>query len=152
MPAKKPTDVSVIDQLADDVEAETAPAEYPEGVPELRPWLLIRPRSRRAEFKRKYAEFAPMQRDVENLRKSGVFAAADNSEGEQSPEATADQLRAWADIDDYYQLIDELLELAAVDPDAYRAWSDEADDQTLMTTFAVYIRRTQPGEASSSAS
>jgi hypothetical protein len=149
MPAKKPADVSVIDQMA----ADAAPAEYPEGTPELRPWLQIRPRSRRAQFKRKYAEFSKVRDDVRRFQESGLFNAPEDG-AEETPERTAEKLRMWADMDDYYQLMDELLELAALDPVAYRSWSDAPTltDETLSQAFTVYMMRTQPGEASSSAS
>lgn len=135
---KKSVDRSTIDDLADDA----APAEYPEGAPLLRPYLQIRPRSQRADFKRKFAEFTSMQTQIDEIKQSGALA-------EDAPQA--DRLRAWADLDDMYQQMDELLALTAVDPDAYQEWSDKADDDDLARVFNVYMQATQPGEASSSA-
>lgn len=132
-------DRSTIDELADDA----APPAYPAGAPDLRPYLQIRPRSRRAEFKRKFADFTSLQAKVNEIKESGALA----EDADQ-----ADRLRAWADLDDMYQQMDELLALAATDPDAYRAWSDTVDDDDLVRVFNVFMQRTQPGEASSSAS
>lgn len=139
MTTKKPLDRSMIDDLADDA----VPAEYPEGAPLLRPYLQIRPRSRRAEFKRRFADFTTVQAKVDEIRQSG--ALADDAE-------QGDRLRAWADLDDMYQQMDELMELAAVNPEAYREWSDEVNDDDLVRVFNVFMQATQPGEASSSAS
>jgi|SRR5690606_33563791 len=128
---------SVVDQLAEDA----VPPEYPEGVPELQSWLQIRPRSRRAEFKRRYAEVIEFQKLVSERHK-GVT--------DKSP--LPDQMRMAADMDDLCERIDRTLEIAAADLKAYRAWSDEVDDNTLIKTFNVFSVRSQPGEASSSAS
>lgn len=132
------TDRSTIDELAEDA----APPEYPDGAPLLRPYLQIRPRSRRAEFKRKFADFTALKDKVDEIKASGVL-------GEHAEQA--DRLRAWADLDDMYQQMDELMALAAVNPVAYQEWSDEVDDDVLVTVFNVFMQRTQPGEASSSA-
>lgn len=136
MTAKK-DEPSVVDQLAEDA----LPTEYPEGAPELLPYLALRPRSRRAEFKRRYAEVVEFQKKISAKHKSVT---------DKSP--LADQMRMAADLDDLYERIDQVLEIAAADAKAYRAWSDEVDDETLMRTFNVYAVRSQPGEASSSAS
>lgn len=138
---KKPVeaDVDAIDELA----ADAVPTEYPDGAPLLQPYLQIRPRSRRAEFKRKFAEFSKVQDQVNKIKESGVLSDTGDQAG---------RLNAWADMDDMYQQMDELLEMAAVNPEAYREWSDTADDAALGQVFSVYMKRTQPGEASSSAS
>jgi len=128
---------SLVDQLAEDA----APEEYPAGVPELLPFLQIRPRSRRAEFKRRYAEVIDFQKKV-SAKYKAVTGKAPLSE----------KMRMAADLDDLYERIDQTLEIAAADPKAYRKWSDEVDDENLLKTFNVYSVRSQPGEASSSAS
>lgn len=140
-PTKKPAaQPSMVDQLAEDA----IPDEYPAGSPELLPYLQIRPRSRRAAFKRKYAELAELQESAQLVQKA---AKVDDADGD-----VADKLRLWADLDDIYQLMEELLEMAALDSAAYQKWLLEADDQALATVFQVYVKRSQPGEASSSAS
>lgn len=141
---EKPTepaelDVDAIDELA----ADAVPTEYPEGAPLLRPYLQIRPRSKRAGFKRKFAEFSKVQEQVDRIKESGVLSDTGDQAG---------RLNAWADMDDMYQQMDELLEMAAIEPEAYREWSDAADDAALGQVFSVYMKRTQPGEASGSAS
>lgn len=140
--AKKPEQASIIDELADDA----VPDEYPAGAPLLKPYLQIRPRSKRAEFKRKYAEFAELQEKTQAAQQSGVLDEdADDSR-------MGDKLRVWADLDDLYQLMDELMEMAAANPEHYREWSDAVEDNALTAVFQVYMKRSQPGEASRSAS
>lgn len=137
-------DVSVVDQMADDA---APPTEYPPGTPALKPLLAIRPRSRRAEFKRRYAEVAEMKGETEKLQAQ----AEKLKQGSDARYAT--ELRMWAAMDDIYDKVNAALRLAAVDIEAYDAWSDALEDDTdLMTAFNVYQSRTQPGEASSSTS
>lgn len=139
----EPDEPTLIDALAD--EAAPEPQEYPPGAPLLKPYLHIRPRWRRAEFKRGYAKFATMQDTVGALRRAAD--APDQPEAEQA----AENMRLWADADDLYQQMDDLMRLAAVDEAEYAAWSDEVDDKDLVQTFQVYMRESQPGEASGSA-
>lgn len=138
---EKNDEVSVVDQLADDA----VPTEYPAGVPALKPLLAIRPRSKRAAFKRKYAEVAEASAKVKKMQADAAKLKAGDAK-------YAAELRLWAEMDDLYQVVDELLRTSAVDEAAYSAWSDEVEDADLMTTFSVYQQRTQPGEASSSTS
>jgi hypothetical protein len=140
--ASKP--VSVVDQMGEDA-TPVAPDEYPPGTPELKPMLSIRPRSRRAEFKRKISEINAALAECKRIEAEGKRAKG--VEEQQSA-----QFRLSAAMDDLYQIMDEALTLAAVDPDAYAKWSDEASDVDLNAAFTVYQRRTQPGEASSSTS
>lgn len=138
-PAKKPaTKPSVIDQLAEDA----IPDEYPAGTPELLPYLQIRPRTRRAEFKRAYAQFAELQEKVSSIGRDAL--------AEDAPVAV--KMRAWADLDEVYGAMEELLALAAADADAFQAWVVNANDELLAQVFQIYAKRSQPGEASSSAS
>jgi hypothetical protein len=133
---------SVVDQMGEDA---ALPTEYPPGVPELRPLLDVRPRGRRAEFKRllaKVAERSPeLQREQQGL------------EGIKSVEAReVASLRLWASMDDLFEVIEEALRLVAVDPGKFDTWVAEASDEDLQIAWAVYQQRTQPGEASSSTS
>ena len=142
-----PSEPSVVDALADDANLP----EMPEGAPELVPYLQIRPRSRRAEFKRKYAQFAGAERDLNALRDR--LGLKPDEEGVLDEDVDPEErLKAWADMDDYMQLMDELMEYAAVNPTQYRQWADAADDETLMAVFTIYCARSQPGEAPSSTS
>lgn len=142
--AKKDTapKVSVVDSLAEDAAAVEMPTEYPKGAPSLRPMLAIRPFSKRAEFKRRYAEVAETKGKLTELQ-------AELAQLEQGTDAHyAAQLRMWAAMDDIFEKVNDALRLAAVDQEAYDAWSDAlTDDNDLMTTFNVYQQRTQPGEA-----
>lgn len=145
MVTKKPDQqLDVIAELAEDA----APVDYPEGAPALLPILAVRPRSKRADLKRAYGEFTDIRDEVAELQASPAFKV-ENAEDEA---LHAERLRLWARMDDYMQKIDDVLVLAAVDPDEYRKWSDEVDDAGLSQTFQVWAKRSQPGEASSSAS
>ncbi len=130
-----------IDELADDA-APPTPGER--ALIDLQ----IRPRSQRAQFKRRYAEFADMQKRVLELKASPALASGGD---DSDPERGAERMRLWAEMDDYYQKMDDLMRLAAVNPEAYAEWSDVAGDEELAAVFTVFAKRSQPGEASSSA-
>jgi hypothetical protein len=143
----KVDEVSLVDQMADDVEQVEVPAEYPPGAPGFKPLIAIRPFSRRAAFKRFYAEVAEKKGELDKAQAE----VAKHKAGTDAHYAA--QLRTWAAMDEVFEKVDGALRLAAVDPAAYDAWSDNLeDDNDLMTTFNVYQSRTQPGEASSSSS
>jgi hypothetical protein len=139
---KAEPEVSVVDQLADDAATVEMPTEYPKGAPALKVMLAIRPFSKRGEFKRRYAEVAETKGELAKLQ-------AELTSLEQGTDAHyAAQLRVWAAMDDIFEKVNAALRLAAVDVEAYDAWSDGiTDDNDLMTTFNVYQQRTQPGEA-----
>lgn len=144
-PGKADAQISVVEQMADD--AVQVPTEYPPGAPALKPMLAIRPFSKRAAFKRFYAEVAEKKTELEALQSE----VAKHKSGTDAHYAA--QLRVWAAMDEVFEKVNGALRLAAVDPEAYDSWSDTLeDDNDLMTTFNVYQTRTQPGEASSSAS
>lgn len=114
---------------------EPGPDEYPEGAPLLTPYPKIRPRSKLAQFKRRFAEVAALQERVTNAMPAGAF----------EPDAsTAGKLAVWADADALLAAMDELMALAAVNPEAYREWSDQADDDALLAAFTAYMARSQP--------
>lgn len=138
-PEPKPDEPSVVDQLAEDA----APPEYPPGVPEFLTPLAVKPRSRRAEFKRRYAVVVERYEAIVKYR--AIVEAKENP-------PMSEQLRISAELDEVGQAIDDMLRFVAVDPDAYEAWSAEVEDNDLHTTFNVYQKRAQPGEASSSTS
>jgi|SRR5688500_2014631 len=143
-PDEKP---SLVDEMAEDAGQIDQPTEYPKGAPALKPMLAIRPFSRRAAFKRHYAEVAEVKAELDKLE------AALKNHKTGSNEHYAAQLRMWAAMDDVFEKVNAALRLAAVDPEAYDQWSDGLqDDNDLMITFNVYQQRTQPGEASSSTS
>jgi hypothetical protein len=142
--AAKPAEpeVSIVDQLAEDAAAVEMPTEYPAGAPAFKHMLAIRPFSKRAQFKRAYAEVAETKGELTKLQAqvAGLEQGTD--------EHYAAQLRVWAAMDDIFEKVNGALRLAAVDTEAYDTWSDAlTDDNDLMNTFNVYQSRTQPGEA-----
>lgn len=137
---------TMVDALHADAEALT---EYPPGCPDLIPYLNLRPLSRRAQFKRKFSECTVLEDQLKDLQKRAK--KLDN--GRVSPDLGRLRLQLSADYDDMVGLMDEVLELAAADPEAYRAWSaEQTDDNAVPRVFQLYVNRSQPGEASSSAS
>lgn len=145
MTAKKNDDVSVVDQMADDVESVEVPKEYPPGVPEFKVYLSVRPRSRRAEFKRYLAELSEM-----NPTLRAEQAAIEKMKNQADKEAAS--MRLWARMDEMYEVVEKALRLVAVDVEKFDAWAEDVSDEDLQTTWAVYQTKAQPGEASSSAS
>lgn len=139
---------SLIDALHEDADAFT---EYPPGCPELIPFLELRPRSRRARFKRKFAECTALEDTVKDVQRRAKKLAATSK---VTPELQSLRMQLSADMDDLFGLMDEVLEIAAVDEVKWRAWSDglAGNDADLARVFQLYMQRSQPGEASSSAS
>lgn len=130
---------STTDQLAEDA----VPPEFAPGTPEFLVPLAVKPRSRRAEFKRLYAEVIERYESVSKYRE--LVEAKDEP-------PVSEQMRISADLDLVAQAIDDVLRFVAVDQDAYAAWSDDVSDDELMKAFNTYQKRAQPGEASSSTS
>jgi len=126
--------------VVDAIDEEANPPEYPDGSPLLMTIAQIRPRSKRAVFKRLLADFLEKQGAV-NL----LVPKADSDATDQ-----ATKVRSWAEMDELYQQMAELMELAAANPEHCVAWTDEADDAQLLAVFQVFMRRAQPGEAPSS--
>ena len=131
-----------IDPVVDAIDEEANPPEYPAGSPLLHTIAEIRPRSRRAQFKRLLADFLEKQAAV-NL----LGLATDTEDMEQ-----AAKVRSWAEMDELYQQMAELMELAAKNPTHCVEWTDNATDEALLAVFQVFMRRAQPGEAPSSTS
>lgn len=136
---------SVVDQMIEDVESVELPQEYPPGAPEFKVLLAVRPRGRRAEFKRLLADIA----EKGNLARDGQ-AAMKKTKDDRRKERELFLLSAH--IDEALELIEQALRLVAVDLEKYDAWAADVSDEDLQATWAVYQSRTQPGEASSSAS
>lgn len=144
-PAKKLDNVSVLDQMADDVESVEVPKEYPPGVPEFKVYLALRPRSKRGDFKRLLAELTEM-----NPVLRAEQAAIAKLKGQAEKEAAS--MRLWARMDEMYEVVEKALRLVAVDVEKFDAWAEDVSDEDLQTTWAVYQSKAQPGEALSSAS
>lgn len=138
---------SLVDALRDDAGAL---AEYPPDTPELVPYLELKPRSRRSRFKRKFAECTALEDTIKDVQKRAKSLARTTK---VTPELSAMRMRLSADVDDLFQVMDEVLTIAAVDELAWRDWSDNlADDNDLARVFQLYMQRSQPGEASGSSS
>lgn len=144
-PTKKVDDVSVLDQMATDAEEIEAPTEYPPGAPEFKVYLALRPRARRADFKRLLAELTELNPELR-----GQQAAIAKMKDQGAKEAAS--MRLWARMDEMYEIVEKALRLVAIDVEKFDAWAAEASDEDLQTTWAVYQTKAQPGEASSSAS
>lgn len=133
VPEPQPT---IIDALHEDA----APKEYPKGAPTLWPYLKL-PFRDRAKFFSVYRVLQVKQSDLlaaEKKRKRGKLT-------------DAQMLEAAEGIYDLYAMMDDLLRIAAVDKDAYDEWVRDHTDDEFANLFAVYVERSQPGEASSSA-
>lgn len=127
---------TIIDALNEDA----APREYPKDAPGLWPYLKL-PFRDRAKFFSVYRVLQAKQSDLlaaEKKRKRGKLSDAQML-------ATAEGLY------DLYSHMDDLMRIAAVDKDAYDEWVRDHTDEEFAELFAVYVERSQPGEASSSA-
>lgn len=141
-PAPEPEQASVVDALADD--AVATKVEWPAGAPMLWPYLRL-PFRIRSQFFRKYRELQNQQGTVRELKALADRVAA----GEKGLEDIAGS-RA-AEIFELYAVMDELMEIAAVDKAEYRIWVDTHEDDEFSQLFGAFMQRSQPGEASSSA-
>lgn len=116
--------------------------DYPPDCPEFRAWTQLRPRAARSTFKRKIGELTQLQATVQAAQDAGMF-----SEDNTTTDMTA-KLNALADADLLFAAVDDLLEMVAKDPAAYRRWSDELDDDSVLTAvFSTYIAKIQPKES-----
>jgi hypothetical protein len=134
-PAPEPVaEPSVIDAIAEDA----APPKWPADAPTLWPYLKL-PFRARAAFFTKYTELRKAQTVVDELKVTrGEFGTAVSTE-------------LAGRIFEAYAVMDELLEIAAVDKRDYRAWVMDHSDEDFTALYAAYMARSQPGEASSSA-
>ena len=156
MSTPETTEPDPVDQLAEDVAAETL--EYPEGAPELLPVLAL-PRMRRADAYEALGHIQDEQRRVKRAEpdvNNGQEPPEDvNEVGEDSndevkpveldPLSYGAQYRVVAYIEQY-------LGVVAADVKAFDRWKTRVTDADLVKTFNVYMKRTQPGEAASSTS
>jgi hypothetical protein len=144
-PTKKIDDVSVIDQMAEDVDSVEVPTEYPPGAPEFKVYLALRPRTRRGEFKRLLAELTEMNPTL-RAEQGAISKLKDQSQRE------AASMRLWARMDEMYEIVEKALRLVAVDVEKFDVWAETVSDEDLQATWSVYQQKVQPGEAPSSAS
>ena len=133
VPEPQPT---IVDALNEDAN----PKEYPKGAPALWPYLKL-PFRDRSKFFSIYRNLQAKQADLlaaERKRRKGKLS-------------DAQMLEAAEGLYDLYAMMDDLMRVAAVDKDAYDEWVREHDDEDFANLFTVYVERSQPGEASSSA-
>jgi hypothetical protein len=136
---------SVVDAMAEDAEQATTPPEYPTGAPDFKVLLAVRPRGRRADFKRLLAGIAEKSPELRDRQE-----ALSKLSGKGEREAAS--YRLWADMDEVNELVEDALRIVAADPATFDAWATEVSDEDLQATWVAYQSRAQPGEASSSAS
>lgn len=117
------------ESFAEKVEDEAVPKAKPEGSPDLIPFKAV-PRRQRAD----------MMRAFEKVQASQEELAKHQSDDEASTPARA------AVIFDLLADCEEMLTLAAVNPETYTAWARTADDNDLMALFGWYCSRFQVGE------
>lgn len=127
------TEQSTVDELAADAQAP----QLPPGAPAMTPYLKL-PYRVRGDFMKKMAvirDLAPSPKQVK---------------GRKSDEATVDPALAA----DYFYLLAEIEELLQIvcDPDGLTKWQGEHTDSELVELYNAYMRWSQAGEASSSAS
>lgn len=136
-----PEQPAITDELAQDAAADGV--EYPHGTPELRPVLRM-PRRERPAYYNAMAEVSSLQKNAHRPDGSAADPEADDRPMEIRLTEVARQAELIAAIED-------LLAVVAADEPGFRVWALEVEDSTLVQVFNVYIRKTQPGEAQSSA-
>jgi hypothetical protein len=144
---KQPTEkqstgtATTVEAIASD--ARSQEVEYPEGCPTLLPVLRLS-RARRSDYLDAMSE----------LRRWQMAAAGQDGEFKPSDEEAPPEIRLTEarDMMRILAAIEDVLAAVAVDPDRLRRWALDAEDAVLVQAFNAYIARTQPGEASSSAS
>jgi hypothetical protein len=145
-PAEPDEGAVTTDSLAADVADEEI--DYPDGAPILVPMLAL-PRMIRADayealgkiqaYQKQVRLLDPDEPDVENGDENATEKVR-----EIDPETFGAQYRVVAYIEEYLRAV-------AKTPKEFDAWAKTVDDADLVKTFNVYIRKTQPGEAKSSA-
>lgn len=125
----------------DAIQQDAAPREYPKDAPALWPYLKL-PFRKRAEFFRKFREMQAMEGDLAALEKKR----------KRSTKNQDVMLEQAAGLYDLLAIMDDMMRIAAVDLDEYGAWLDKHNDEQFQELFAAYVERSQPGEASGSAS
>jgi hypothetical protein len=144
------------ESLAADVADEAL--EYPEGTPVLIP-LLALPRMRRADAYEALGHISAQQKAVRTLDGEPVEAGDDASDDGADDESDEDAAAKVREIDPatygaQYRVVayvEQYLRAVAANAKAFDAWALRVSDPDLITTFNVYLRKTQPGEAESSA-
>ena len=152
MPSKAKPEESVpgdgavtTDSLAQDVADEKL--EYPEGAPTLIPMLAL-PRMRRADAYDALGQITRWQREVRESQPDEDTEPPAEGEDEKpreiDPASYGAQYRVVAYVEEYLRSV-------AANEKVFNIWAAQVDDGDLIKTFNVYLKKTQPGEAESSA-
>lgn len=126
---------TIVDALSDDAKRPVMPAD----APTLWPYLKL-PFRQRARFFSVYRKLQNAQADLSSRQKK---------RGRPSTEALMEQAEQMYEL---YALMDDLMEIAAVDKDDYKTWVETHDDEDFAGLFVAYAESSQPGEASGSVS
>lgn len=116
----------------DALHADATPPSYPEGAPELIPFMKLGFRKRAAWL----AKVGPVEDKVKAMPDKGTAIGAAGA---------AEMYELMAEMDD-------LLREVAADPDQYDAWVAANSDAAFGDLFTAYMARAQPGEARGSSS
>jgi hypothetical protein len=150
MPAKKTVEPEEGAVTSESLAAEVADEklEYPEGTPVLVP-LIALPRMRRADAYEALGQVTTYQRQVKTADGEDDAEPELDDEGnpkprEIDPASFGAQYRVVAYVEAYLRVVAE-------DEKAFDKWAAKVPDSDLITTFNMYLRKAQPGEAESSA-
>ena len=145
-PDEPPRDGASTESLAADVADEAL--EYPEGTPTLIPMIAL-PRMRKADAYEALGQITSWQRQVREADPEGGEEPELDDEGNEKPReidpaSYGAQYRVVAYVEEYLRTV-------AANEKAFTAWAARVSDSDLVKTFNVYLKKTQPGEAESSA-
>ena len=136
------------ESLAADVADEAL--EYPEGTPTLIPMLAL-PRMRKADAYEALGQITRWQREVRTAEGDEDDEPELDDEGNEKPReidpaSYGAQYRVVAYVEEYLRTV-------AANEKAFEAWvaPGGVSDADLVKAFNVYLKKTQPGEAESSA-
>lgn len=136
------TESDLTPTATDAMSADAAPREFPKDAPALVPYLRL-PFRKRAKFFRGFGELQEMQEKLSALDKKRKRAK------NPSQETLIEQATLLYEL---YGSMDDLMRVAAVDTEKYEEWVETHSDDEFQDLFSIYVERSQPGEASSSAS
>lgn len=126
----------------DAMSADAAPREFPADAPPLIPYLRL-PFRKRAKFFKGFGELQEMQEKLSALDKKRKRAK------NPGQDVLIEQASLLYEL---YGSMDDLMRIAAVDQEKYEEWVENHSDDQFQDLFSIYVERSQPGEASSSAS
>ena len=151
MPSKTKTDApdegpTTTEALAADVADEDL--EYLDGTPTLIPMLAL-PRMRKADAYEALGQITKWQREVRTTEGDDEDEPETDDEGNETPReidpaSYGAQYRVVAYVEEYLRTV-------AANEKVFTTWAAQVSDADLVKTFNIYLKKTQPGEAESSA-